>query len=282
MSVLSKDEFFKVTGEIYKITNNITKKCYIGQTRSHRLNKGKYRPFGFMGRFRDHISKSISNKTNTCRYLNYSILKYGAANFVCEKICTCPVQELDEKEVMFIQLHNSKYPNGYNLTSGGQGQGFKKKVSSVNFSLSENNSKEGKRVAIRNHSRAKETKSKISENVKLAINTPDHLKHMMELTQCQHIKRKFEECKDVTVDETNPRKHLSVITNNKLNYQYVRLSFGKKRITFCGKHEDIHVTEQRAINFINELITKQHNQIAGNSLEPSLPLPDSNISEELG
>jgi hypothetical protein len=27
---------------------------------------------------------------------------------------------------------------------------------------------------------------------------------------------------------------------------------------------------------------KQHNQIAGNSLEPSLPLPDSNISEELG
>ena len=49
--ILEKEEFHKVIGEIYKITNTITGKFYVGQTRSHRLNHKKYRPFGYLGRF---------------------------------------------------------------------------------------------------------------------------------------------------------------------------------------------------------------------------------------
>ena len=42
LSLLEKDEYYKVVGEIYKITNITNGKSYIGQTRSHRLNKNKY------------------------------------------------------------------------------------------------------------------------------------------------------------------------------------------------------------------------------------------------
>ena len=49
--LLNLNEFDKVRGEVYRITNAVTGKSYIGQTRSHRLNRGKYRPFGYMGRF---------------------------------------------------------------------------------------------------------------------------------------------------------------------------------------------------------------------------------------
>ena len=35
-----------ISGEIYMMTNIITGKKYVGQTVSHRLNHGKYRPYG--------------------------------------------------------------------------------------------------------------------------------------------------------------------------------------------------------------------------------------------
>ena len=60
--ILSKEEQSKVIGEIYKITNTTNGKLYIGQTRSHRLNHNKYRPFGYLGRFKDHIHEAYSNK----------------------------------------------------------------------------------------------------------------------------------------------------------------------------------------------------------------------------
>lgn len=50
-----------VNGEIYIITNIVTKKSYVGQTVSHRKNRKKYRPFGYNGRFKDHISEAMCN-----------------------------------------------------------------------------------------------------------------------------------------------------------------------------------------------------------------------------
>ena len=118
--LLEKDQSDQVIGEIYKITNTITNKCYVGQTRSHRLNHSKYRPFGHKGRFTDHINEAHSTKKNQSWYLNSAILKYGAENFQCELLTTCQVSDLNEYEALFILENNSKYPNGYNLTNGGQ------------------------------------------------------------------------------------------------------------------------------------------------------------------
>ena len=45
--------------EIYKITNLITKKLYVGQTVSHVLNHGKYRKYGYQKRLESHFSEAI-------------------------------------------------------------------------------------------------------------------------------------------------------------------------------------------------------------------------------
>ena len=104
-SLLEKEEAHKIIGEIYKITNLITNKMYIGQTRSHYLNNGKYRPFGHMGRFKSHISESKNiSKYNACRYLNSAFNKYGVENFKCELIINCEIKELDDYEKKYIYV----------------------------------------------------------------------------------------------------------------------------------------------------------------------------------
>ena len=67
--ILNEDEIDKVVGEIYKMTNTTNGKIYIGQTRSHRLNHNKYRPFGYLGRFKDHICEAHSNKKHNSSIL---------------------------------------------------------------------------------------------------------------------------------------------------------------------------------------------------------------------
>ena len=57
------------SGTVYKITNNVTDKCYIGQTVS---SIGR--------RWSQHVynANSVARK---CRFLENSIRKYGAENF---------------------------------------------------------------------------------------------------------------------------------------------------------------------------------------------------------
>jgi len=117
-NLLDKSDAHKIKGEIYKITNLLTNKMYIGQTRSHYLNRGKYRPFSYTGRFKSHISESKSlTKYNACRYLNSAFNKHGVENFKCELILNCEINELDSYETKYISELNTRYPNGYNLTN---------------------------------------------------------------------------------------------------------------------------------------------------------------------
>jgi group I intron endonuclease len=100
---------------IYKITNKITGKCYIGQT----IQK-------FERRMRFHCKAYIKNKSA----IKNAIMKHGEANFTFEIICSALSKEyLDELEKHFIAYYNSVRPNGYNLTTGGQnGQIFTDEV----------------------------------------------------------------------------------------------------------------------------------------------------------
>ena len=105
--------------EIYKITNLINKKIYIGQAVSHILNHKRYRPYGMDGRFRCHISEAYSKKKNQSQYLNNAIKKYNQQNFIVELIETCEIKDADNLEQKYIKQYNSLYPNGYNLNTGG-------------------------------------------------------------------------------------------------------------------------------------------------------------------
>lgn len=89
---------------IYKITNKINQKAYIGQS------------IDIQRRWRVH--KNYPKNTKYPLYLAFE--KYGLNNFTFEVIEECDCQELDDKEIYYIKIFNTYY-NGYNQTTGGQG-----------------------------------------------------------------------------------------------------------------------------------------------------------------
>lgn len=93
---------------IYKITNIITQKSYIGQTKRK-----------IQRRFNSHISEANRNLYDT--YLHRSIRKYGKENFIIELIEECNQENISDREIFWIQTLNTKSPNGYNLHDGGYG-----------------------------------------------------------------------------------------------------------------------------------------------------------------
>lgn len=89
---------------IYKITNKITDKSYIGQTTNSILN-----------RWKGHLLP-----TSNCIALKRAIIKYGKENFTIEEIDGANAQdELNYKEWLWIYKLNTLTPNGYNLKEGG-------------------------------------------------------------------------------------------------------------------------------------------------------------------
>lgn len=92
---------------IYVITNIINGKQYVGQT----IGKIKRR-------WGKHTNKRILEKSITA--IARAIAKYGKENFKIESICTClSLSELNQKEKFYIKELDTLYPNGYNLTTGG-------------------------------------------------------------------------------------------------------------------------------------------------------------------
>lgn len=95
-------------GIIYKATNKINGKIYIGQT-IKTLEERIY-----MHYYRADNSLEITHT----HFIN-AIRKYGKNNFSWEIIDTAETQEeLDKKEIKWIQKYNS-IKNGYNIQKGG-------------------------------------------------------------------------------------------------------------------------------------------------------------------
>lgn len=103
-------------GIIYKATNLINQKCYIGQTITN-LQK----------RINNHIKKSKQPLSLDDSIFKRAIKKYKPENFKWEILCECESQfELDEMEFHYIKQFNSYFKNncGYNMTWGGGGPGL--------------------------------------------------------------------------------------------------------------------------------------------------------------
>ena len=87
---------------VYKITNLINNKSYIGVTKRNPNV-----------RFKEHFC-------NKNELLYKAKEKYGKNNFSLEIIESNISEDIiDEKERYYIQLYNSLVPNGYNLSQGG-------------------------------------------------------------------------------------------------------------------------------------------------------------------
>jgi group I intron endonuclease len=126
-------------GFIYKITNQVSKKCYIGETKEENPEK----------RWKGHIQSMKRNQG--CPALKDAIKKYGIKQFKFEILIICFDDDRFIYEKEYIKKYNCQVPNGYNILPGGEGGGFLGK----------------------NHS--DETKKKISESKKRFIEeNPNH------------------------------------------------------------------------------------------------------------
>ena len=102
MTIIDGKEYY---GVIYKITNVINNKCYIGQTTHKRgfLDRYPNRGKGIERVYKYHKHREdINASCNT--YLLRSIEKYGFDNFVVDEVFDTAnsKEELDYKEIMYI------------------------------------------------------------------------------------------------------------------------------------------------------------------------------------
>lgn len=143
---------------VYKHTNLINNKVYIGQTSYVNPEKrwGKY-----------------GQKYSTCTFFYSAILKYGWDNFSHEILETnLTAEEANEKEKYYINLYKSNQEDfGYNLTSGGE-QG---KVLSVLSRQKMSIAKKGKPLT-------EEHRRNISKAFR-GKNHPNYGKHLSETTK---------------------------------------------------------------------------------------------------
>jgi group I intron endonuclease len=94
-------------GKIYKITNKINKKIYIGCTVKT-----------LETRYYEHLYRCFKNDYKSKLY--NSIKKYGEENFTIELIEECDVSIIYEIEKKYIEKYDS-FKNGLNNTLGGEG-----------------------------------------------------------------------------------------------------------------------------------------------------------------
>lgn len=95
---------------IYKYTNLINGKSYIGQTTLPENRKSS------------HKSSSLNPNSKDYEKVFYrAIRKYGWENFSYEILEECDISELQERECYYMELFNS-VENGYNIQLAGEGR----------------------------------------------------------------------------------------------------------------------------------------------------------------
>ena len=94
----------KVCG-IYKITNLVTKQCYIGQS------------VDVAQRWKDHIKCGLGIDASATNKLYNAMQRDGVWNFTFELMEECPREQLNEKEKLWISLYQTNL-YGFNLTKG--------------------------------------------------------------------------------------------------------------------------------------------------------------------
>lgn len=97
---------------IYKITNDINNKVYIGKTLST-IDK----------RWKEHQRDSQKRRCEQ-RPLYSAIRKYGIEHFHIEQIEETTFENINEREKYWIKYYNSYGRDGYNGTEGGDGKQF--------------------------------------------------------------------------------------------------------------------------------------------------------------
>lgn len=90
---------------VYKITNNINGKVYIGQS------------INIKARWKDHVN-SLNRGDSRCTILQRAWNKYKQENFSFDILELCDEDALDNIEINYINIYDA-INNGYNIETGG-------------------------------------------------------------------------------------------------------------------------------------------------------------------
>ena len=230
---------------IYKITNKVNGKSYVGQT----VNEVKER-------WKAHCRPSSCKDGSQ---ISFAIQKYGKDNFTFEVIDTAlAMDELNTKEITWIQSLNTLSPYGYNLSSGGlnarKHQTTKDKISS---------SLKGKPISDAHRKAMSEGRSALPSEVKSAnirkAHTPEVRARISEKLKgkvTSDVTKKKLAISNLTLREPKSNTGIKNIYFDEKSERYrVRINLGDTKInkSFSIKKYGITALEQ-AIKFCEETI----------------------------
>lgn len=231
---------------IYLRTNLVNGKQYVGQT-----NNFKRREYNWYNTNWSYAGKLINNARK----------KYGVDNFKTSILDVVKTQdESNEMETYYIKLFNTKTPNGYNLTDGGEGcSGYnisdeiKKRLSEVN--KGENNPFYGRHHSketiekLKNRVITDEWRNKISEATKgrpSVFKGKHHTEEAKQKLREAHLgKKASEETKKKLSDKMKGSgngmygKHHSEEARKKMSENLKGKTSGEKNPMFGRKRNDI-------------------------------------------
>lgn len=130
---------------IYKITNNINGKIYIGQSNN------------IQRRFSEHQNRGATSRIP----VDVAIQKYGKENFSFEIIEECTIEQLNQRETYWINHFNS-IENGYNCSVGGDQQSI---GSNNGRAILTENEVKIIRTAYNNHERRKDVYKQFEDKI---------------------------------------------------------------------------------------------------------------------
>lgn len=130
---------------IYVFTNRLNSKKYVGQSINPEV------------RYKQHFKDARNDNL----LFHNALTKYGEEGFIFEIIEeNIPLNTISDREKYWIAELNTKKPNGYNLTDGGEGTFGYKHTDESKIKMSE--TKKG----VFTHFQSEETRNKISESNK--------------------------------------------------------------------------------------------------------------------
>lgn len=233
----------EVYGYIYKVTNKVNGKCYVGQT---------------VNSFQRRYSGDIAQNTSS-QHLKNAIKYYGIENFdIAEEFDTAySKDELDEKERFYIgkfRCTNRKY--GYNSKDGGANgkpnAETRRKLSEAHkgYVMPESQKKriskslKGEKSIWHGKAKPKEVREKISASLMgkmVGEKNPNYGKSLSDETKTK-LSRAL---KGRVISEETKRKMSESKKNVKFSESHRRhISEGRKGIVFSEEHKQ-HLRESR-------------------------------------
>jgi group I intron endonuclease len=209
-------------GIIYKATNITNGKVYIGQT----VKTLEHR-------------KKIHQWTNTKYPFHRALRRYGRESFVWEILERCDSKdELNEMEFHYIKQSNSKRPNGYNITDGGDGVVGTAITDETRSKMSMAAFKRPRRVFTDEHKKRISMSRIGNKNPNYGKPMPEHVKDLLANINKKRRGDKSTLSKKFVVTEPNGTEFIVIGLNDFCNrYENQKLNRGNLSNCAAGRHK---------------------------------------------